>query len=128
MNRWVYCCDDIQIGQNFYSLNQNYTSGFFMSAPIKIQPNKTYTVSNYKNENMNMANPAFVFLDENFVVIDGFRNAQRLSVTFTVPNNDNIKYLIVPGHTSQMDVLQIEEGTIATPYQPYGNIYLPSEQ
>jgi len=24
--------------------------------------------------------------------------------------------------------IQIEEGTIATPYQPYGNIYLPSEQ
>jgi hypothetical protein len=73
-----------------------------------------------------MDNPSFVFLDENFVIIDGFKNSDRDQRTFTVPNDNRIKYVILPGHIEQMGVMQFELGTTATPYVPYGNLYLPN--
>lgn len=122
--RWVHY-DTNYIGQNFYSVNKITSVNFCISGPIMVEPNKTYTVSNHKSADNSMTNPSFVFLDKDFIVLDGFGNSGRATVTFTVPNNDNIKYVVLPCNTNQLDVLQIEEGTVATPYQPYGNVYLP---
>ena len=115
-----------KIGTNFYSQYKIDSSELFISEPIAVQPNTTYTASNYKSNSYAMANPSFVFLDENFVIIDGFKNGGRDQRTFTVPNDNRIKYVILPGHIEQMDVMQFEIGTTATPYVPYGNLYLPN--
>ena len=124
--KWLKFTTD-KIGQNFYSMFPYVTSSEqLISGPITIQPNHTYTISNYSDSQYTMANPSFFFLDENFIVIDGFTNAGRNIRTFTVPDNNNIKYLITPGHVSMLDTIQLEEGTTATSYQPYGNIYVPS--
>jgi len=51
-------------------------------------------------------------------------------VTLTTGPND--KWLIVqynvaePQNTDMANNLQIEEGAVATPYQPYENLYLPA--
>ena len=114
------------IGKNFYSVPKNTSSEHFISEPIAVQPNTTYTISNHKSATLYMDNPSFVYLDENFVIIDGLKNHERYTVTFTVPNDNRIKYVITPGHISKLDTMQFEQGSAATPYQPYGNIYLPN--
>ena len=114
-----------KIGTNFYSQHKNIASREFISEPIAVQPNTTYTLSNH-NSVPASSNPSVVFLDENFVIIDGFTNQMRTKITFTVPNDNRIKYVILPGYIEQMDVMQFEIGTVATPYVPYGNIYMPT--
>jgi len=126
MGRW-FSYDASKIGQNFYSVNDKISSSEqFISAPIAVEPNHTYTISNYKDPRCSMANPSFVFLDENFIIVDGFKNNSQVLRTFTVPNNASIKYVITPGHVSMLDTVQLEEGSTATSYQPYGNTYIPS--
>lgn len=118
--------DSSKVGLNFYSASRIASSEQFISAPIAVEPNHTYTMSNYRSDSYSMANPSFVYLDENFIIVDGFKNANKALHTFTVPNNASIKYLITPGHVVMLDVAQLEEGSTATSYQPYGNTYLPS--
>ena len=123
--RW--CWIDVQdhIGQNISTtVCINSSGNFGHSNPISITPNVTYTVSNHVPAGLG-ANPSFLFLDENLVVLDGFKNLNRNLITFTVPNNASIKYLVIPIHRDALDTAQLEEGSVATPYVPYGNIYLP---
>ena len=117
--------DTSKIGTNFYSQSKVDASREFISEPIAVQPNTTYTLSNH-NSVPTSTNPSVVFLDENFVIIDGFKNQMRTKITFTVPNDNRIKYVILPGYIEQMDVMQFEIGTVTTPYVPYGNLYLPN--
>ncbi len=118
--------DSSKVGLNFYSADRATSSEMFISAPIAVEPNHTYTMSNYKSDSYSMANPSFVYLDENFIIIGGFKNGSQTRRTFTVPNNANIKYVVTPGHVPMLDVAQLEEGSTATSYQPYGNTYIPS--
>ena len=113
------------VGENFFS-TRCIASGqtWYTSHPILIEPNQIYTVSNHIEGTG--ANPSFLFLDENFTIIDGFLNLHRRVVTFTVPNNKEIKYVVFPIYYTQMNYAQFEQGDNATPYQPYGqNTYLP---
>lgn len=95
---------------------------YFISEPIAIEPNTTYTITKTDSG----SNPSFFYLDENLFCLGGFKNLGRGSLTFTVPNNPDIKYLLFPGAEADIDTIQLEQGETATPYQPYGeNTWLP---
>ena len=121
---WVHY-DDALVGTRLFASSCVSSAGSFAtSAPIPVEPNQTYTSSNHMPSNKGM-NPSFVFLDENLNVISGFTNMGRSLVTFTVPNDVNIKYVVIPIHATVIDITQLEQGTVATPYVPYGNVYMP---
>ena len=115
------------IGRNFFSSTCTDPGGsWYTSAPIPIEPNKTYTASNYSKAPNRGSNPSFLYLDSDFIILDGFKNGERTTRAFTVPNNSNIKYVVIPLYGGQLGEAQFEEGSTATSYQPYGNTYIPS--
>lgn len=89
--------DDFTISQNNSSCVTEY---------IKVTPNKIYTKSNL--------GPG-VYYDKYKTVI---KNSLVLSNTFTVPSNAH--YVVLNNDISaNLDIVQLEEGTVATEYVPY---------
>ena len=79
----------------------------FASGFIEIKPNTSY----YWNDATDRGNQG-AFYDEKGVYISGI--SKRL---FTTPNN--AKYVRLTGLLENLDTMQLEQGTTATPYEPY---------
>ena len=89
---------------------------------ITIQPNTTYTFGIIK------ANaPYWVVMDDNTILDCALNGGGTTGTTITITTPANAKYLYlsvsVNGTYKCDDILQVELGSTATPYQPYGQIY-----
>ena len=117
----------------------SYTNGFFYIAVdfSKFTTGKNYILSfdyEIKEKHSELVNSiAYIGKVTNFVTIDGdWSKDGRKSVTFTVKEGFN-PYIEIRlcGNSIFVSNIQIEEGTTATPYEPYHEpittpIYLPT--
>jgi len=88
--------------------------GYFASNYIEIMPNTIYTV-NYKMS----AYTRIAIFDEN----KEFIKNNTTDSTFTTPTN--AKYLRLGNTLETLDTIQLEEGEVATFYEPYGAMPSP---
>lgn len=100
------------------------SSNYYTSEPIRVKPNESYYMVGIGG-----STPAILFLDKNLNFISGFSNQGASQRMITVPNDKNICYIRVPFAVANKDIVQLEEGSTATPYQPYvepttTNIYI----
>ena len=110
---------------------------------IACKPNTTYTASYHGNSDQAVLNFASTYSDaipSPSVYSIPCPNSIRLehptnNTPVTITTGPNDKWLIVqynvaePQNTDMADYLQIEEGSVATAYEPYQyqNLYLPAE-
>ena len=84
-------------------LNNNY---YFISGYIEVSPNITYTKQGFTSTNEHY------FYDKDKNPIKGFS-----SDTFIPP--ENAKYVVLSGIKGNQGIAQLEEGSVATEYEPY---------
>lgn len=101
VNNSHYLLDDGNIANN---------ETYFISDYIKIQPNTTYT-----NSNFGVGGAYHVFYDENKTVISSFKETTKTSPS-------NAKYVRLSGLIANKDIQQFEIGSKATAYEPYTEI------
>lgn len=84
----------------------------------RIKPNTTYSVSTFGTSSMYN-----LFYDEAKNLV-----GYVLSNTSTFTSPSNARYMRFTFNTSEIDIFQLEENTVATPYEPYteSTQYLPN--
>ena len=92
---------------------------------IEVKPNTQYTITNSGNS----GGPGLCYYDSNDNYIGGFGYSYRANITFTTPSNTRYVLLSVVTLTTSFrydkDIYQLQEGTEATQYEPYGKIPYP---
>lgn len=107
------------IGNNIYVID-----GWSASDYIEIKGDTDYT-SNATDDSTMGEDSSTVFYDENKVYISHFDYSNKTyPYTFTTPSN--AKYVRVSVRDSQLESYQLEQGTTATAYTPYGGFYTNS--
>ena len=96
-------------------------SRFSATDYISVEPGKTYTITNVRSDNADFGNGIFYY-DANRAYLRG-HGCNGLKCWAT-PQDGEV-YIRFNLLTSQKDVVQMEQGTLATPYVPYGNVYMP---
>ena len=100
-----------------------------------VEPNTTYTISKVGGNRLAIGGFNTVKTPSNMnLSVDysykGIVNIETGSVTFTTDDDCIWILFTVKNNTDLIENatnIQIERGNTATPYQPYGNIYVPSE-
>lgn len=86
---------------------------------IDVKPNATYTITNSGKSNA----PGYAIFNSSGTIIAGTNYTNREKVTFTTPATASyMKFSVVNYSDSpryDKEIFQIEEGTEATPYEPY---------
>ena len=90
------------------SLSVIPSSEWFVTDYIRVSPNTRYSVSGKKNGNV------VIFYDINKNPI---KSVETGTVSFTTA--DDVYYVRLNGYLSQKSTFQLEEGSIATEYEPY---------
>ena len=72
------------------------------------------------------SNPGICFYDEEKVFLSGLKYNSKTVFTFTVP--ENAVYYRFSTASEFVDEIQIQEGSTATPYEPYGKYKIPVVQ
>lgn len=91
------------------SANSNY----YVSDYIPVKPNTNYYLTKTNNSTSN----CFYDINKNF--ISTIRKDQGV---ITTPDNSNVYYMRFNGPLSDLDNVQVEEGSVATEYKPYQNL------
>ncbi|PHG31270.1 hypothetical protein COI60_22605 [Bacillus toyonensis] len=99
---------------SFSSGNLVSMAGFNVSEYIAIQPNTDYVISGTGEQ--------LAFYDANKVYISGLDFATKLKTTPV-----NAAYIRMSVRDAQLSVTQLEKGTSATPYIPYGMVIGPDQ-
>lgn len=89
---------------------------YFASRYIKIEPNTTYTISKSATASYNCY--ALFENDKTFISRSGFYSST--THTFTTPSN--ARYLLITDTYTNIDTLQLEEGSTATAYSEHQNL------
>lgn len=99
------------IGKNLFNKARGtfneFNNGYFVSDYIKIDPNKQYKLS---NNNWRI----FIYYDSNYSHISTSYDNNPI---LTPPGNATYIRIEVP--IDNLDIVQLEEGTVATTYEPY---------
>ena len=88
-------------------------SGYWLSEYIKVKSSSNYVYSR-KSGN---GSQAYAFYDENQNFIS--RSFMSPSATIYITTDANTKYIRITDLNASLDVSQLEEGSVATEYQPY---------
>ena len=118
---------EVNLGKNLFDKN-NLSDGWIDSTGstntdnswkrtdyVPIKPNTNYTTSGFANGSG--ANPARCYYDSSKVFISGVKHNGANPFSNTSP--DNAYYMIECCKTSDIDTVQLEVGSTATPYAPY---------
>ena len=103
--------DNVTIGQRLTNnANSTYNSpANSTSTYIRIKPNTTYYISNYN---------CFHIYDKDYNILSQQFLTEQNSRAVLTP--DNSYYIRISTSTSEIDICQIKQGSIPTPYSPYG--------
>ena len=99
-----------RLGSNGLPFAEN---GYWLSEYIKVKSSSNYVYSR-KSGN---GSQAYAFYDENQNFIS--RSFMTPSETIYITTDTNTKYIRITDLNASLDVSQLEEGSVATEYQPY---------
>ena len=105
------------ISETGYPLNA-YTKDYIPCTELR---GKTLTLNHSFG-----SNPGVCFYDEEKVFLSGLKYNNKTVFTFTVP--ENAVYYRFSTASEFVDEIQIQEGSTATPYEPYGKYKIPVVQ
>lgn len=92
---------------------------------LKVKPNTTYTISRTDSFYLNLCETSVVPADN----VTNYYTAMGTVLTYTITTQSTTQYLYIYGANSAISYnLQIEQGTTATTYMPYGQIYIDGTQ
>ena len=130
--------DDVYYNPNYWSVDDTTKTihGYGSDANFSFflrnaKQNEIYTISADFLNIINISNFALRDYDDphfEFARSIFFSNADPHSWSFTIPADGNYRVNIrCAANNSGVTVtnIQIEKGTVATPYVPYGNVYIP---
>ena len=100
---------EINSADGTVSTNSNY----YVSDYIPVKPNTNYYLTKTNNGSSN----CFYDINKNF--ISTIRKDQGV---ITTPDNSNVYYMRFNGPQSDLDNVQVEEGSVATEYKPFQNL------
>ncbi len=112
------------VGQTGFSTTPNNRYNVYR---IEVQPNTTYTFGKIKANT-----PYWVVVDSSDKVLQTAQNGggtEGVDITITTATSAKYLYLTVGVNDVYKcdDILQLERGSTATPYMPYGQIYTDGE-
>ncbi len=114
----------------------DYQGGYMDACVSGCKANTRYTLSYTITNGLDAPNNAIPYFY--IVYTDGTNSVpgngpvqpgETKYMVFTTPANKTLKSIRATyNHSGKVSIsnIQIEEGTVATPYHPYGNVYLPS--
>lgn len=91
------------------STNNNY----YVSDYIPVKPNTNYYLTKTNNGTSN----CFYDINKNFI-----STIIKDQGVITTPDNSNVYYMRFNGSPSDLDNVQVEEGSVATEYKPFQNL------
>ncbi len=119
-NQYYYDADGGFPFPNTFKPNTSYTLSYTMSIPETSGVNRAAIFFLYTDDSYN--NPERVSTGETKNVVVVSDPTKTLKSVF-------ISYSTSVGATNiSLSNIQLEEGTVATPYQPYGNVFIPQNQ
>ncbi len=120
-NNWCYVSTIIKAELNNNSwVVETSSSGYGVGFPIKVKPNTNYYVSfaNHQIIGIGFYDSSGNYISDYDYILTGFDSSR----TFTTPSNCSILTIILrpnPNIESTYSNIQLEEGSTATPYEPY---------
>ena len=101
----------IDANGNFVNDSNNYIGDF-----IQINNDFSYYVSGGLGQGMRVA---YYDTDKNFISRELFVTSKTITIV------NNAKYVRLSSYNSNLDTLQLEKGSVATPYEPYQESIVP---
>ena len=108
------------------SISLTASSGYGIAYPIKSEANKNYTLIFSNNYNSNDTQNSIMYYEENGTLINyNYKSYGSGNFTRNFVTPDNTYYLLImfgssnPSVTKIISNIQLEEGTMATAYEPY---------
>lgn len=135
----------IEVENNTLTVTGSSTNNFYSAIPIKLKPNTDYSISTLATvvEQNGLSQSAYIrvrsdlagsWIGSSIVINKDLTTQQSLKGSFNSGNNTTaylILYLNAANDGTQRSVkikfdnLQVEEGTVATEYEPYGAMPSP---